>query len=198
VWFVRAVGVGLGALLGTAAASLVLLVVLLAVNPNFDRHVSRYFWLAMLVGVVQTLFFALSYVWLMGRLNRPVRLPWAIASIAVVAVALVVPVEFDWLPLLAAGAVALTLTVIGSHRLPADDWIADNEVVPAIVGWTVMAVIAVGVVVLFLPRQTGFCASHDCIPNFSNGHGFIVQCADGKWSHSGGLQGACSYHGGEH
>ncbi len=42
-----------------------------------------------------------------------------------------------------------------------------------------------------------FCATHECIANFSNGNGYIVQCADGMWSHSGGVQGACSYHGGE-
>jgi hypothetical protein len=42
----------------------------------------------------------------------------------------------------------------------------------------------------------GFCATHDCIPNFENGSGYVVQCEDGTWSHSGGIQGACSWHGG--
>jgi hypothetical protein len=42
-----------------------------------------------------------------------------------------------------------------------------------------------------------FCATHVCIANFVNGRGYIVQCLDGEWSHSGGIQGACSYHGGE-
>lgn len=42
-----------------------------------------------------------------------------------------------------------------------------------------------------------FCSAHKCIPNFPNGNGYIVQCADGEWSHSGGLSGACSDHGGE-
>lgn len=42
-----------------------------------------------------------------------------------------------------------------------------------------------------------FCVTHVCIPNFPNGRGYIVQCADGEWSHSGGIQGACSDHGGE-
>jgi hypothetical protein len=42
-----------------------------------------------------------------------------------------------------------------------------------------------------------FCDTHACIPNFSNGSGYIVQCNDGMWSHSGGEAGACSYHGGE-
>jgi len=41
-----------------------------------------------------------------------------------------------------------------------------------------------------------FCDAHDCIPNFDNGNGYLVQCEDGSWSHSGGIQGACSWHGG--
>jgi hypothetical protein len=44
--------------------------------------------------------------------------------------------------------------------------------------------------------ETTFCDTHDCIQNFDNGVGTIVQCADGKWSHSGGRPGPCSYHGG--
>jgi hypothetical protein len=44
---------------------------------------------------------------------------------------------------------------------------------------------------------SGFCSTHACIPSFDQGHGSIVQCADGMWSHSGGIQGACSGHGGE-
>ena len=42
-----------------------------------------------------------------------------------------------------------------------------------------------------------FCSTHGCIANFPNGNGYVVQCADGEWSHSGGLSGACSDHGGE-
>jgi hypothetical protein len=45
--------------------------------------------------------------------------------------------------------------------------------------------------------EADFCSTHACIDNFYNGSGYIVQCNDGMWSHSGGLQGACSYHGGE-
>lgn len=44
---------------------------------------------------------------------------------------------------------------------------------------------------------TSFCDTHACIPNFGNGRGYIVQCTDGMWSHSGGMQGACADHGGE-
>src|SRR5947209_5204097 len=45
--------------------------------------------------------------------------------------------------------------------------------------------------------SSGFCSTHTCIANFDNGRGSIVRCADGEWSHSGGLPGACSGHGGE-
>ena len=41
-----------------------------------------------------------------------------------------------------------------------------------------------------------FCQVNSCIPNFPNGTGYPVQCADGEWSQSGGRQGACSWHGG--
>jgi hypothetical protein len=41
-----------------------------------------------------------------------------------------------------------------------------------------------------------FCTTHQCIASFDEGHGTIVQCADGEWSHSGGRPGVCSRHGG--
>lgn len=34
------------------------------------------------------------------------------------------------------------------------------------------------------------------IPNYDNGRGYRVQCNDGTYSQSGGIQGACSHHGG--
>lgn len=34
------------------------------------------------------------------------------------------------------------------------------------------------------------------IPNYDNGRGYRVQCEDGTYSQSGGIQGACSHHGG--
>ena len=42
-----------------------------------------------------------------------------------------------------------------------------------------------------------FCDTHQCIGNFDNGTGYAEQCVDGMWSMSGGIQGACSDHGGE-
>jgi hypothetical protein len=44
--------------------------------------------------------------------------------------------------------------------------------------------------------DAAFCRSHRCIASFSEGHGTIVRCADGEWSHSGGLEGVCNRHGG--
>lgn len=41
------------------------------------------------------------------------------------------------------------------------------------------------------------CSYFDCIANFFNGHGYMVECNDGTYSMSGGISGACSYHGGE-
>jgi hypothetical protein len=45
-------------------------------------------------------------------------------------------------------------------------------------------------------QDAAFCASHECIPSFPEGNGTVVQCQDGEWSHSGGVSGACSGHGG--
>lgn len=43
-----------------------------------------------------------------------------------------------------------------------------------------------------------FCDYFGCIPSFwESTRGFVVECADGLFSHSGGRRGACSYHGGE-
>ena len=42
-----------------------------------------------------------------------------------------------------------------------------------------------------------FCSYFDCIPSFwDSTNGYVVQCRDGTFSHSGGRQGACSSHGG--
>ena len=42
-----------------------------------------------------------------------------------------------------------------------------------------------------------FCDAHRCIGNFTTEDGTVVECADGTFSHAGGLAGACSDHGGE-
>jgi len=42
-----------------------------------------------------------------------------------------------------------------------------------------------------------FCSSHRCIAGFDSGQGNVVQCKDGEWSHSGGLEGVCAHDGGE-
>lgn len=43
-----------------------------------------------------------------------------------------------------------------------------------------------------------FCLYFNCIPSFwKSTNGYVDKCHDGTYSHSGGRQGACSYHGGE-
>ena len=45
--------------------------------------------------------------------------------------------------------------------------------------------------------ETNFCSVFDCIPSFWNQtNGYVVQCSDGLFSHSGGVRGSCSSHGG--
>jgi hypothetical protein len=42
-----------------------------------------------------------------------------------------------------------------------------------------------------------FCSEHECIGEFENEDGYVAECSDGTFSHSGGKSGACSDHGGE-
>ena len=44
--------------------------------------------------------------------------------------------------------------------------------------------------------RAAFCAKHNCIGDWQHARGYRVQCADGAWSFSGGIQGSCSSHGG--
>ena len=42
-----------------------------------------------------------------------------------------------------------------------------------------------------------FCQYFNCIGNFWNGRGYVIECQDGTYSKSGGIRGSCSYHGGD-
>lgn len=42
-----------------------------------------------------------------------------------------------------------------------------------------------------------FCTYFSCIANFWKGRGYVIECADGMYSKSGGIRGSCSYHGGD-
>ncbi|SRR5579884_1960642 len=42
-----------------------------------------------------------------------------------------------------------------------------------------------------------YCSTGRCSPTAPTGNGYIIECKDGTYSHSGGRRGACSYHGGE-
>lgn len=41
-----------------------------------------------------------------------------------------------------------------------------------------------------------FCSEYECIGNFQEEEGTVVECSDGSFSHAGGISGACSDHGG--
>ena len=49
--------------------------------------------------------------------------------------------------------------------------------------------------VIYSP-PSNFCNYFPCILSFGNGSGYVIECADGKFSKSGGRPGACSQHGG--
>jgi hypothetical protein len=51
---------------------------------------------------------------------------------------------------------------------------------------------------LIYQPDADFCGYFNCIPSFwKSTNGYVDQCVDGTYSHSGGRQGACSHHGGE-
>jgi hypothetical protein len=51
---------------------------------------------------------------------------------------------------------------------------------------------------LIYSPPSNFCAYFNCIKSFwQSTKGYVDECHDGTYSHSGGRQGACSYHGGE-
>ena len=60
----------------------------------------------------------------------------------------------------------------------------------------VVAIFGAIIVVGGKASGSGFCGTHTCIGDFNNENGSIVECADGTYSHAGGLSGACSWHGG--
>jgi len=51
---------------------------------------------------------------------------------------------------------------------------------------------------LIYSPPANFCSYFNCIKSFwTSTKGYVDECVDGTYSHSGGRQGACSYHGGE-
>ncbi len=181
-----------------------------AVRDHFDEH-----------GLVGGILLLPVMLWL-GLVMFVAVLPVAIAYVAipVFGVGLVVfalgaaikqiihhprVTESIGLEVLIVGALAFGLFLL---RAQIKDWKGEEYKAskPAIAMASCGLLAAIAGAVVFLSsvhiseskRSAGsFCSSHECIPNFDNGRGSIVQCADGEWSHSGGLQGACSDHGGE-
>ena len=51
--------------------------------------------------------------------------------------------------------------------------------------------------VIYNPSYLRFCNYFNCISSFwESTNGYVIQCADGEFSHSGGVSGSCSSHGG--
>lgn len=51
---------------------------------------------------------------------------------------------------------------------------------------------------LIYDPPTDFCSYFNCIASFwQSTNGYVDECQDGTYSHSGGVRGACSHHGGE-
>lgn len=51
---------------------------------------------------------------------------------------------------------------------------------------------------LITSPASAFCSYFNCIPSFwTSTKGYVDECVDGTYSHSGGRSGACSYHHGE-
>ena len=68
------------------------------------------------------------------------------------------------------------------------------------VGCGRFAVAAVAALVLTGCAANFECNGHPCVGSWKRDMalgGSVVQCGDGKWSHAGGLDNACSGHGGE-
>ena len=52
---------------------------------------------------------------------------------------------------------------------------------------------------LIYDPASDFCAYFSCIKSFwQSTNGYVVECGDGEYSHSGGVRGACSRNGGEY
>lgn len=49
---------------------------------------------------------------------------------------------------------------------------------------------------IYNASPTQVCSYFNCIANFGNSDGYMIECNDGTYSTAGGKRGACSYHGG--
>jgi hypothetical protein len=102
------------------------------------------------------------------------------------------------LELLVVGVIAFGLCAAVADRLPAVSTVSLCLAILTAVGGVGALASSDDPRVAHRATKAGqdFCDHHACISSFYEGRGSIVQCADGEWSHSGGIQGACSSHGG--
>jgi hypothetical protein len=182
-------------------------VVMAIFNSDVDKLLTHHEWLGLLFEGGLTLAFAASVLALARRFNSATDVSlWAVASILLTAaVPSFVPLSTG-AELGSIGGAALLAGLLlwaGSRRAVNRRFAAPTIVQVLIAG--ALALVAIPTVALaFYPHPgtdaTGtdrsFCSTHECIQSFDQGRGSVVQCQDGQWSHSGGIQGACSHHGG--
>lgn len=191
--------------LGLVVGGGVLGLIYAVLNGRFSDNVDRYVGLEVAWGVILLAVFAAVYFSRLSRATANYRRGPAWMAIAAAAAPLVIPGRVAWFELCAAVVASVIFTWLagrtsrgeGGHRF---------EPTSTIIHFASWGAIVFAIVVVISPHPPGdssstnsssFCDSHNCIPSFSEGNGSIVQCADGAWSHSGGIQGACSSHGGE-
>jgi hypothetical protein len=207
----EALGASVGGVIAGAIVWFVTAIAFFVLNGDVDKHVDEYWLLraGLAVVLIATYAYAISSLAEDDRGDAP--RPWTV----LVATSLVaVPTASPWnaglsvalvVPAALAGALVLWL---GNRRAREP---GGRNFLPQAASYSAAAVfvaMALALVVLPHPGSTAesgggsgrpeisFCDTHTCIDYFDEGRGSIVQCVDGMWSHSGGLSGACSYHGG--
>jgi hypothetical protein len=203
----KALNAAFAPIVGAAISWVVAVVVLGVVNGQVDKHFDRYW--AMRAGLTVVLVASYAF-WLAGAAGGEARLWTLLVSTALVAAPLISP--FDELvsiglvfPAALVGALVLWLGNRRARRVV--DRAVNLAIGAAGVGGVALLALVVAAIALPHPssgsaspdttQKASFCDKHECIGNFYAGRGSIVQCVDGMWSHSGGIQGACSWHGGE-
>jgi hypothetical protein len=204
----QGIAAGLMALGGTSVFWFASVVVMVIFNGDADKLLINHDWLGLLFEGSLTLAFAALIIALARTFNRAADVSlWAIGLILLTAA---VP---TFMPLSTgaelgaiggAGILAGLLLWAGSRR-DAVRRFAAPTIVQALAGGAFALVAVPAVALAFYPHPGGgttgtadrsFCSTHHCIASFEQGRGTIVQCQDGEWSQSGGIQGACSHHDG--
>jgi hypothetical protein len=207
----EALGVSVGGVIAAAILWFVTAIAFFVLNGDVDKHFDDSWLLRVGLAVMLIATYAYTVASLAEDDRGDAPRTWTV----LVATSLVaVPTASPWNAALSAGlvvpaALAGALVLWLGNRRPREP--GGRNFVPQAASYSAAAVfIAMALALVVLPHpgstaetgsgsgrpETRFCDTHSCIDYFDEGRGSIVQCADGMWSHSGGLSGACSYHGG--